>query len=109
MLQDTSTYLRIDKDSLTRITNKLRNLLVRWKIRIYFRLLTKNYIDNDGILPKAYAFSKVLIAYIALSFFLLTVRYNLATFLHEVIIKSVSKAPSFINNSFKSKNSNILK
>lgn len=31
MLQDVSTYMKIDKNPLTNITNKLKNLLVKWK------------------------------------------------------------------------------
>jgi len=57
---DNETYAMIKKDPTKKLTNDIRNLLVRWKIKGYISKTTYNSTYcSDGNLPRAYGLPKI--------------------------------------------------
>ncbi|KYN24377.1 hypothetical protein ALC57_04014, partial [Trachymyrmex cornetzi] len=80
---------------------------VRWKEKKYISDSTyRGLLCNDGILPMAYALPKILVYKQDCPFRIIVSSinsplYSLAVFLHNIIIKTIPKADSHIDNSFK--------
>jgi len=104
LLSDGDTYSRINKDPTRKLTTALRSMLIRWK--------TKNYISetkyktlycSDGSLPRVYGLPKIHKPNCPLRVIVSSIGsplYPLATFLHNILFKSIPKANSYIKNSF---------
>ncbi|KYN44950.1 hypothetical protein ALC56_00602 [Trachymyrmex septentrionalis] len=82
LLSDIDTYALINKDPTKKLTTALRSILTRWK--------TKNYISDT----KYRTVLRVIVSSIG------NPLYPLATYLHNILFKSIPKANSYIKNSF---------
>ncbi|KYN10015.1 hypothetical protein ALC57_17849, partial [Trachymyrmex cornetzi] len=104
MLDDEDTYMKILKDPTSKINNNLKQLLAGWKKQNYvLELIYKQLYYSDGNIPRAYALPKVHklnCPFRIIIFSLDSTLYNLAAFLHRLIVKSIPKAASNIENSF---------
>jgi len=104
MLQDINTYTIINKNPIKRISSRLKDMLNRWKQVKYINEITYRSLNcNDGLLPRAYGLPKIhkpdcLFRIIVSS--LDSSLYNLATFLHKILIKDIPATDSHLNNSF---------
>ena len=64
----------------------------------------RSFLSNDGILPKVYALPKIYKQDCPFRIIVSSINsplYSLAVFLHNIIIKTIPKAYSHIENSFK--------
>lgn len=60
LLSDNETYVVIEKDPIKKITNELRNLLVRWKKNSFIaESIYRSLMSSDDILPRAYGLPKI--------------------------------------------------
>ncbi|KYN18734.1 hypothetical protein ALC57_08963 [Trachymyrmex cornetzi] len=104
MLDDKDTYMKILKDPTSKINNNLRQLLAGWKKQNYISESTyKQLYCSDGNIPRAYALPKVHKLNCPIKIIISSLDsalYNLAAFLHSLIVKSIPKAASNIENSF---------
>ncbi|XP_018359966.1 PREDICTED: uncharacterized protein LOC108759149 [Trachymyrmex cornetzi] len=104
MLDNKDTYMKIPKDPTSKINNNLRQLLAGWKKQNYISELTyKQLYCSDGNIPRAYALPKIHklnCPFRIIISSLDSALYNLAAFLHGLIVKSIPKATSNIENSF---------
>jgi len=103
MLQDTNTYAIINKDPIKGISSMLKNMLTRWKQAKYINEIAYRSLNcNDSLLPRAYLLKvhkpECLFRIIVSS--LNSPLYNLATFLHKILIKNIPVSDSHLNNSF---------
>jgi len=103
MFQDTNTYTIINKDPIKGISSMLKDMLTRWKQAKYINEIVYRSLNcNDGLLSKAYDLPKVhksdCLFRIIVSF-LDSPLYNLATFLHKILIKNIPMTDSHLNNS----------
>jgi len=104
MLQDTNIYTIINKDPIKGISSMLKDILTRWKQAKYINEIAYRSLNcNDGLLPRAYGLPKVhkpdcpfkiIVSSLDSSL------YNLATFLHKILIKNIPVTDSHLNNSF---------
>jgi len=102
MFEDEDIYKKIFKDT-NKINNNLRQLLTEWKKQNYISESTNRQLYCSGNIPKVYALlkvHKVNCPFRIIIFFLDSTLYNLGTFLHGLIVKSIPKAASNIENSF---------
>ncbi|XP_018368045.1 PREDICTED: uncharacterized protein LOC108764350 [Trachymyrmex cornetzi] len=104
ILSDEETYLKITKNPSSKINNGLRTLLTRWKKSKFISDLTyKKLYCSDGNLPRAYGSPKVHKPDCPFRIIVSAVDstlYDLAAFLHRLIVESVPEAPSHVNNSY---------
>ena len=104
LLSDLDTYSLINKDPTKKLTTALRSMLTRWK--------TKDYISDtkyralycsDGSLPRVYGLPKIHKPGCPLRVIVSSIGsllYPLATYLHNILFKTIPKANSYIKNSF---------
>ncbi|XP_018361286.1 PREDICTED: uncharacterized protein LOC108760014 [Trachymyrmex cornetzi] len=104
LLNDTETYTLVKKNPALNLEKSLNNLLKKWH--------QKNYINNsqlwclrssDSLLPKAYALPKIHKEGIPFRIIVSSVNtalYQLASFLQDIISKSIPSARSKVKNSF---------
>ncbi|KYN10994.1 hypothetical protein ALC57_16846 [Trachymyrmex cornetzi] len=104
LLSDINTYIKINKDPTTMMTNQTHKLLSRWK--------KFNYIDQsvyrmlnvtDGNVPRTYGLPKVHKEGNPLRIIISCINsplYSLASFIKNIIDKSLKKEFSHIKNSF---------
>jgi len=101
MLQETETYKDFKRDSTKGVVTSLRGMLVKWRDADYisnskYRML----LCYDGILPNALPkIHKQNCSYHLIVSSLNNPLYQLAVFLHSIIIKNIPKADSHIKNS----------
>jgi len=107
MLQDTNTYTIINKDPIKGTSSMLKDMYIRWKQAKYINEITYRSLNcNDGLLPRAYGLLKVNRIHKPDCPFRIIVSsldsslYNLATFLHKILIKNIPVIDSHLNNSF---------
>ncbi|KYN22890.1 hypothetical protein ALC57_04673 [Trachymyrmex cornetzi] len=104
MLDDNSTYTVINRDLTRKLIESVRMLSTRWKNRGYIdSKLYKKLYCSDGILPRVYGLPKIHKEGCPLRIIVSSIdnslRYSLASFLHNIIIKNVPKLRSHIDNS----------
>ena len=104
LLGDSDTYVPIKKDPTKKLTTALRSMLTKWK--------TKGYINDseykalycsDGLLPRVYGLPKIHKPGCPLRIIVSSIGnplYSLATYLHNMLFKTIPKADSYIKNSF---------
>ncbi|XP_018346175.1 PREDICTED: uncharacterized protein LOC108750859 [Trachymyrmex septentrionalis] len=104
LLNDKNTYCLINKDPIRKITTAIRSMLTRWKTKKYIsETKYKTLYCSDGSLPRAYGVPKIHKPCCPLRVIVSSLGsplYPLATFLHNILIKSIPKAKSHIKNSF---------
>ena len=104
MLHDSETYEVIKRDPTKGVVTSLLEILVKWRDADYIsNLKYKILFCNDGILPKAYVLPKIHeqnCPFRLIVSSLNSLLYQLAIFLHSIIIKNISKADSHIENTF---------
>lgn len=102
MLEDNETYMIIKKDSTNKLISNLHDLLVRWKNKGFINIATYRFLSfNEGSLP--YGFPKVHKNNCPYRFIVSSINsplYNIALFLHKIMVKSFPTPPSHIENSF---------
>jgi len=60
VLNDTDTYIKINKDPTRKLTSDIRKVLARWKSKDYITNSTYNSIYcSDGNLPRACVLPKI--------------------------------------------------
>lgn len=103
MLGDVSTYLEIKRNSVSNIEKRLNELLRLWVKKEYITDLTYNTIkSSDGCLPKAYGIPKIHKKDHPFRLIVSSINSPLhcfAEYLHKLILKSIPKADSHIENS----------
>ncbi|XP_018355142.1 PREDICTED: uncharacterized protein LOC108756077 [Trachymyrmex septentrionalis] len=104
LLNDKDTYSLINKDPIRKITTAIRSMLTRWKTKKYIsEAKYKTLYCSDGSLPRAYGVPKIHkpgCPFRVIVSSLGSPLYPLATFLHNILVKSIPKAESYIKNSF---------
>jgi len=104
MPQNTNTYTIINKDPIKGISSMLKDMLTRWKQAKYINKITYRSLNcNDGLLPRVYGLPKVHkpdCPFRIIVSSLDSPLYNLATFLHKILIKNIPVNDSHSNNSF---------
>lgn len=104
MLQDNDTYTEINKDPTKSISNNIRRLLTRWKKNdLITPDMYKRLYCSDGVLPRAYGLPKIHKTGTPFRIIISCINsplHSLASYLQNLISKSIPKASSFIENSF---------
>jgi len=104
MLSDSHTYEIIHQDPTNNLTQKLRQLLTRWKNNGYIDISTyRKLLTTDGSLPRAYGLPKIHKQGYPLRIIVSSIGsplYALSNFLHNTIKNSISTPNSFIKNSY---------
>jgi len=60
MLNDTNSYIKINKDPTKKLTSDIRDVLARWKSKDYITNSMYNSIYcSEGNLPRAYGLPKI--------------------------------------------------
>ena len=105
MLNDTNTYIAINKDPSNKIIKSLHDLLMRWKKAEYISDSKYRQLNcTDGTLPRAYGLPKVHKEGCPLRIIVSSINtplYSLAKFLQKLMYEAIPKAESYIENSFK--------
>ena len=104
MLNDTDTYIFVNKDPTRKLISQLHDMLSRWKNKDYIPdSLYRHLNRTEGILPRAYGLPKIHKPGCPLRIIISSVDsplYNLAKFLHNIIFKSVPRPDNSVKNSF---------
>ena len=106
MLQDVNinTYEVVERDPTRRMITSLHVLLVSLKEKNIANSTYRSLLSNVGILPRPYALPKVHKQDCPFRIIVSSMNsplYSIAVFLHNIIIKTIPKAGSHIENSFK--------
>ena len=105
LLDDTNTYVPIQKDPIKKIIRDLHKLVVGWKRSEYISERKYRFLNStDGVLPRAYGLPKVHKLNCPLRIIVSstgTPLHSLAKYLHEVLYEAIPKADSHVENSFK--------
>ncbi|XP_039309325.1 uncharacterized protein LOC120358632 [Solenopsis invicta] len=104
LLSDEDTYKKIAKDPIRQITSKSRLLLARWRDSDYIsNVKYRTLYCSDGTLPRAYGLPKLHKVGNPLRIIISSIDsplYDLASYLHTTISKSVPEANSHVSDSF---------
>ena len=104
LLCDLNTYVPVKKYPTKKLTTALRSMLITWKTKGYINDSTyKALYCNDGSLPRVYGLSKIQKSSCPLKIIVSSIGsplYSLATYLHNILFKTIPKADSHIKNSF---------
>lgn len=99
-----TTYTVVNRNPINKLISNLRELLIRWKNNGYITLTAYRSLSySEGSLPRAYGLPKVHKLVCPFRLIVSSVNsplYQLAVFLHKIMIKSFPTAHSFIKNSF---------
>lgn len=104
LLSDKNIYIKIDKDSIKKITNDLRLLLTRWREKEYISI--ENYRSlflSDGIISRLYGLPKIHKKDCSLRIIVSSINsplHSFASFLHNILYQYLPKPKSHIQNSF---------
>jgi len=103
-LMDKETYTVVKKNPINKLILNLRELLTRWKNNQYITFTAyRSLYFSEGTLPRAYGLPKVHKPNFPFRLIVSSVNsplYQLAVYLHKIMIGSFPKALSFIENSF---------
>lgn len=113
LLKDKNTYITVKKDPIKKLTSCLRDLLTKWKNAGFISPSTYRVLNvSDSILPRAYGLPKIHKPNCPFRLIVSSFNrplYNLASFIHRILIKSFPTAHSHIKNSFELVKKLILK
>ncbi|XP_071579195.1 uncharacterized protein [Temnothorax nylanderi] len=102
LLNDQSTYKKLNKDPITKITSKLNQLVKSWRDNdIIDQNLYKLLNCTNGNLPRCYGLPKVHKVGFPMRIIVSSIGsplYNVASFLHETIHTSVKKPNSHVKD-----------
>lgn len=104
LLDDSNTYTIVPRNPVNKLITDLHNLLMRWERHGY--ITTEKYRRLNSlvpVLPRAYGLPKVHKVNHPLRIivsFINTPLYDLATFIHDIIHKSIPSPKSQVINSF---------
>ena len=103
-LNDTNTYICVDKDPTKKLISELHALISDWKKLDYISEGTYKSLNRTyGVLPRAYGLPKIHKSNCPLRIIVSSLQsplYPLARFLHHIIHQAVPKSNGFIENSF---------
>jgi len=104
LLSDSNIYLVVKTDPTKKITNNLRDLLVRWRKKEFISVRTaKSLLYSDSVLPCAYGLPKIHKDNVSLRLIISSLNsplHLLAAFLHKLLYDNLPKPNSHIANSF---------
>ncbi|XP_039303911.1 uncharacterized protein LOC120357488 [Solenopsis invicta] len=104
MLSDESTYVKLSKDPIQKLTKETRSLLSIWKDKGFIEQhIYRSLLTTDGVLPRAYGLPKIHKPNNPLRIIISSINsplHSLAYFLHNIIYNSIPEADSFVKNSF---------
>ena len=103
MLADSKTYALVDGDPCKKIISDKKQLLNRWKDKLFIGEQTyKNLTGSEGLLPRAYGLPKVHKEGCPLRVIVSSINsplYSLASYLHKILHDNIKTATSYIKNS----------
>ena len=103
LLGDLDTYVPVKKDPTKKLTTSLRSMLTTWKTKGYINdSKYKSLYCSDGSLPRVYGLPKIHKPGCPLRIIVSSIGsplYSLATYLHNILFKTIPKADSYIKNS----------
>jgi len=104
MLTSKETYNILKKDPIKKLSSQLRDLLSRWKKYNYIsNSVYRALYTSDGILPRAYGLPKIHKTECPFRLIVSSLDsplYNLAVYLHKIMVKSFPLARGHVANSF---------
>ncbi|KYN09543.1 hypothetical protein ALC57_18330 [Trachymyrmex cornetzi] len=103
MLNDKDTYKIIKRDPSKKLVMSLKNMLTKWKSCIYIDDSQYRRLHCEGLLLRAYAMPKIHKPNCPFRIIVSSINsplYELASFLHSILIETIPKTESHIKNSF---------
>lgn len=102
LLSNSDTYIIVDKDPIRTIESNLKDILNRWHNKKFINNETKKFLSSSKFsLPRAYGVPKIHKEN-PLRLIVSTINsplHKLAQYLHQILYKSVSNSPFFVDNS----------
>lgn len=104
LLDDSTTYRRLKKDPINKITSKVHEMIKSWRESDIITESTYKHLNcTNGNLPRCYGQPKVHKTNFPLRIIVSTVGsplYNLSCFLHDILQASIPKPNSYIKDSW---------
>ncbi|EFN72846.1 hypothetical protein EAG_04764, partial [Camponotus floridanus] len=104
LLNDLTTYKPLNKDPLKKLTNKIKELVKSWrKNNLISELTYRNLNCTNGNLPRCYGLPKIHKDCFPLRIIVSALGcpvYNVSSFSHGILYKSIKKPNSFIKDSW---------
>ena len=102
LLNDESTYRRINKNPVKKLTSKMHSLIKSWLDNKLIDVTTYNYLNiTNGNLPRCYGLPKIHKVDFPLRIIVSSLSsplYNLSNYIHNILISSIKKPRSFIKD-----------
>ncbi|XP_025271336.1 uncharacterized protein LOC112639971 [Camponotus floridanus] len=104
LLNDQTTYKPLNKDPLKKLTNKINELVKSWrKNNLISELTYRNLNCTNGNLPRCYGLPKIHKDGFPLRIIVSALGspvYNVSSYIHNILYKSIKKPNSFIKDSW---------